>query len=99
MPTPDTPNIERQTVSRGPGTNNWDMAVQKNIPVKEQLKFTLRAEAYNIFNHPSFNGVTSTLDYDYTSSGVGALKSTSSFGMVSGERGARVLQLSGRISF
>lgn len=99
MPTPATPNIERQTVSRGPGTDNWDMAVQKNIPVKERMKFSIRAEAYNIFNHPSFNGVTSTLDYDYTSSGVGALKTTSSFGQVSGERGARVLQLSGRFSF
>jgi hypothetical protein len=99
MPTPATPNIERQTVSRGPGTNNRDMAVQKNIAIKESMKFTIRAEAYNIFNHASFNGVTSTLDYDYTSSGVGALNTTSSFGQVSGERGARILQLSGRFSF
>jgi len=79
------------------------MALQKSIPIKERLKFTLRAEAYNIFNHVSFNSVgssnTATLDYDYTTSGNGRLKSTSTFGQVSGERGARILQLSGRFAF
>jgi len=99
LPTPGTPGLERTVGFRGPGTNNWDMSLQKNIPIKEQMKFTLRAEAYNIFNHASFNGVGSTLDYDYTTSGNGALKSTSSFGQVSGERGPRILQLSGRFAF
>jgi hypothetical protein len=99
QPTPGTPGLERTVGFRGPGTNDWDMALQKSIPIKERLKVTLRAEAYNIFNHPSFNGVGSTLDYDYTTSGNGALKSTSSFGQVSGERGPRILQLSGRVAF
>jgi hypothetical protein len=103
LPTPNTPGLVRSVAFRGPGTNNWDMALQKSIPIKERLKFTLRAEAYNIFNHVSFNSVgssnTATLDYDYTTSGDGTLKSTSTFGQVSGERGARILQLSGRVAF
>jgi hypothetical protein len=84
------------------------MALQKNIPIKERMRFTLRAEAYNIFNHVSFNSVgtssssTATLDYDYSTSSTsanGGLKSTSTFGQVNGERGARILQLSGRFAF
>lgn len=103
MPTPGTRGLVGAAVFRGPGTNNWDMALQKNIPVGEWIRFTIRAEAYNIFNHVSFNSVGSsnnaTLDFDYSTSGNGQLKSTSAFGVVKGERGARKLQLSARFSF
>jgi hypothetical protein len=115
IPSPDQPGITRNIVFRGPGSNNWNMALQKSIPIWERVSFTLRAEAYNVFNHPSFtmgrvdNALTA--DFDSSSSctgaaasdprcGSGKIRSASTFGQVTGMRfGPRVLQLSGRISF
>jgi len=117
VPSPSVPGITRSVVFRGPGTNNWDMALQKNIPITERVKFSVRAEAYNIFNHPSFtmsnsgtNPPALTADFDTSSGctgaaandpacGSGLIKSSSVFGKIDGERGARVMQLSGRITF
>ncbi|MGH9575154.1 MAG: carboxypeptidase regulatory-like domain-containing protein [Candidatus Acidiferrales bacterium] len=41
-----------KVVFRGPGTNNWDVAMFKNIPIKDRATFQIRAEFYNLFNHP-----------------------------------------------
>lgn len=38
----------------GPGTNNWDVALLKNIPVTESTSLQLRAEFFNAFNHAQF---------------------------------------------
>jgi hypothetical protein len=34
---------------------NWDISLLKNIPIREQIYFQLRLEAFNAFNHPNFN--------------------------------------------
>lgn len=110
VPTADTPGITRANIGNGPGINNWDMALQKNIPIRERMKFAIRVEAFNVFNHVSFDSVNTTLDFDTTDSckdaalndmrcGSGQLKSTSSFGQVNGERQPRTLQLSARFTF
>lgn len=110
VPTPDMPGITRQMVFRGPGTNNWDMALQKNIPITERVTFSLRAEAYNVFNHVSFDSVNTTANFDSSNTctgkaatdarcGSGLISSTSTFGQVNSERSPRILQLSGRITF
>lgn len=38
----------------GPGRWNWDMSLFKNFVIREQTRFELRAEAFNVFNHPQF---------------------------------------------
>jgi hypothetical protein len=41
----------------GPGLNDWDMALEKNIhfrPGHESQYVQLRLEAYNVFNHTQF---------------------------------------------
>jgi hypothetical protein len=43
-----------KNVLRLPNTFNWDMSVAKNISITERLKIQLRAEYFNIFNHPNF---------------------------------------------
>ncbi len=44
----------------GPGFSNLDVALVKNTRIRENLNFQLRADAYDIFNHPNFyNPVTS----------------------------------------
>jgi len=36
----------------GPGTNNWDLGIQKNFRITESKKLQFRAEMFNAFNHP-----------------------------------------------
>ena len=100
IPSPSMAGVTRNNIFRGPGTNNWDMALQKNIPITEQVKFSLRVEGYNVFNHVSFTAVDTVVHFDTsTTTGVGQPTASSTFGNVTKERGPRVLQLSGRITF
>ena len=40
-----------RTVLRGPGVNNWDLAVFKNFPVvKERVRLQFRSEFFNAWN-------------------------------------------------
>src|SRR5580704_7876686 len=39
---------------RGPGFAQLDLAVQKSFQVREGMKIMLRAEAFNLLNHPNF---------------------------------------------
>lgn len=46
-----------RNVLRGPGFSNVDMAILKNftMPWSDNQRLQFRAEAFNVFNHPSFN--------------------------------------------
>lgn len=45
----------------GPGRNNWDLALMKNIQTPwfggEHSSIQFRAESYNTFNHPQWSGI------------------------------------------
>src|SRR5208283_1385479 len=41
----------------GPGENNWDMGLYKQIPIKESVNLRFRVQFFNTFNHPSFSGI------------------------------------------
>jgi hypothetical protein len=70
-----------------PGFNNVNMGLFKKFAVNERIGFQFRAEAFNVFNHPNWGGVTT----DPTST---------SFGKVTGKTGdVRNLQLSLRAYF
>ena len=43
------------TFARGPGMNNTDLALFKNIKLTGTVKAQLRIEAYNVFNHTQFD--------------------------------------------
>lgn len=47
-----------------PGVINFDMAVQKEFAVKERVRFQLRLDAFNAFNHPNFTGLNSNLSFN-----------------------------------
>jgi hypothetical protein len=45
---------------RGPGLQNWDMSLFKNVSIRERAHFQLRLEAYNAFNHTEWGSVNTS---------------------------------------
>ena len=60
---------------RGPAWQNWDMSLQKNTIWKERYRLQLRADSFNIFNHPNFAPPNSAISNPST---VGTITSISS---------------------
>jgi len=83
-----------KTLLRGPGINNWDIAVFKNIPIKERFKFQFRAELYNAFNHTQFSAFDSTARFDASGNQING-----QFGQYTAARDPRLVQLSIRLQF
>lgn len=80
----------------GPGMNNWDIAVTKNIPIaKEKVAGQLRCEMYNAWNHPSFSSVNTTANFNPST----GAQSNTAFGQLTADRMPRIIQVSLRISF
>jgi len=82
----------------GPGLNNFDIALFKDIHFTESKYVELRLESYNTFNHAQFQGPSAFL-------GTSDVNTPSLFGrivsVVPGSTGGegRVLQLAGKIYF
>jgi len=54
---------------RGPGYQNVDFSIVKDTDITEKLRLQLRAEVFNIFNHPNFsNPLLPSFAADMTSS-------------------------------
>jgi len=64
LPAVGTYGNSAKTLIRGPGINNWDLAVFKNIPVHERIRVQLRWELYNAFNHTQFSALDTAARFD-----------------------------------
>jgi hypothetical protein len=73
----------------GPGIENFDMALQKSIKVRENQTLMLRVEAFNVFNHAQFNGA----------SAVAGDIGSPNFGQIVSAASPRLIQLAARYSF
>ncbi len=71
-------SLGRNTL-RTPGLNNWNVNLLKRIRIDETKFVELRAEFYNIFNHPQY-GTASVSPFSPLSSGVPANVFTSAAG-------------------
>jgi hypothetical protein len=78
----------------GPGMQNWDAVLSKNTAITERVKFLLRFEFYNLFNHPAFGQPGNTL----ASPGDFGI-STSQIGRSDGTTGARQVQFAAKLQF
>ncbi|MDP2897665.1 MAG: carboxypeptidase regulatory-like domain-containing protein [bacterium] len=84
-----------RTVIRGPGINNWDIAVFKDFPVTERAKFQFRLETYNTFNHTQFSGLDTGARFDPKT----GEQVNTRFGKLTGARSPRIMQLALRFLF
>lgn len=80
---------------RGPGINNWVLAVSKRVPLAgEQRYFQFRAEFYNAWNHTQFSSIDSGARFNPQGQQINA-----NFGAYNGARDPRRIQLSLRLMF
>jgi hypothetical protein len=89
---------------RGPGINNWDMALLKEFAVNERVHFEFRAEFFNTFNHAQFVatsgfGTPSTGTCVASSPGQSCAGPGSSFGIISTARDPRIGQVALKFVF
>ncbi|MBM3735095.1 MAG: carboxypeptidase regulatory-like domain-containing protein [Acidobacteria bacterium] len=86
-PTRGTFSPVGRNILSGPGWNQFDMTFMKNIPVGENRRVELHANAFNIFNHTQFNGVGTVFNTPGT------------FGRITSTRNERSFMLGARIQF
>lgn len=70
----------------GPGLNNWDLAVLKNLRLTESKRLEFRAEFFNVYNHAQFGLPTGNI-------------LNSSFGFVTSANTARIGQFAVKFFF
>jgi len=86
-------NIHRNDL-HGPGQINTSFSIFKNFTIYENLKFQLRGESFNLFNHPNPSNPNSSLP------AFGSTIAPNAFGTItSAQNFGRILQLAGKINF
>jgi hypothetical protein len=90
----------------GPGVNNLDLSIQKNVPLVGRTMLQFRADAFNVLNHTQFSSVNSTLNFNSSRQptnlpidSTGKLANVTGFGSVNGARDPRIVQLVMRVQF
>jgi hypothetical protein len=85
QPAPGLFGTAGRDILRCPGTNNWNLSIFKNFPITERVRWQLRFEGFNTFNHPQFGQPDSGVN-DPT------------FGVISGlAQSARIIQFGTKI--
>ncbi len=79
-------------VLRGPREVSFATAVNKNFPLTERVGVQLRAEAFNVFNHPNVNAINNTFSFAQATN-------ASNFGYASSVGDMRQMEFSARIRF
>jgi hypothetical protein len=73
----------------GPGLNNFDIALQKDVPITEARVLQFRLETFNTFNHAQFFG-PAVVDGNISSAG---------FGQIVNANSPRLVQIAGKFVF
>jgi hypothetical protein len=80
----------RRRVFYGPGIENFDMTLQKNVRLAETRSLEFRMEAFNTFNHTQFYGPASV---------DGQVDDTLHFGNIVSTASPRLVQVAGKFNF
>ncbi|HWF11781.1 MAG TPA: carboxypeptidase regulatory-like domain-containing protein [Bryobacteraceae bacterium] len=88
---------------RGPGLQNWDMSLFKNISIKERARIQLRLEAFDAFNHAEWGSFNTSAQFNAAGQIINLPSATNRFGFgaESSIRGnlQRVLQIAAKLYF
>lgn len=84
-----------RNIARGPGLIQFDSALQKHTTINERLAVILRADVFNVFNHPNLGSPNANVSSPTTFGRITSLENTSPIGT----GGARSIQLSLRMTF
>jgi hypothetical protein len=84
-----TPGTASRRYFHGPGMENFDMALLKNLRLNESKSLQLRLEAFNVFNHAQFFGPQA----------VDGNISSGTFGQVVNAAAPRLVQLGAKFTF
>jgi hypothetical protein len=76
----------------GPGLNNFDMSLQKELTLSKESTLQFRIEAFNVFNHAQFFG-PATVNGNISSTG------TAGFGQIVNAMPPRQVQLAAKFTF
>lgn len=76
-------------IIRGPGVNNWDLAIAKTFRPTEKMRVEFRADMLNAFNHVQWSGV----DTEFSD------EDGNTFGWITGARDGRFIQFLLRFQF
>ena len=83
---------------RGPGINNWNISVYKNVIFNERARLQLRLETFNTFNHTQFAGVINSISANNPGQSIDSSNRGNS-GQVSGTYDPRNVQIAGKFYF
>jgi hypothetical protein len=94
-PTSATFGTPSRNAIQGPGYQNWDLSLFKNIPLGgDSRRLQFRLEAYNAFNHTQWSSINASTNFDPQGRQVNA-----NFGRITDTRAPRRMQLSLRLNF
>jgi hypothetical protein len=85
-PTPGQLGTLQARYIEGPGSFRLDVNVVKRIRVSERMNFELRGDATNVFNSPQWSNPNTDIN-------------STSFGLITGAGGSRVMQVGLRFNF
>jgi len=90
-------NVPRGAVG-GPPTKRVDFTMSKNFQLRETVSLQLRAEAFNVFNHTNFRGLSTSRSIANQTS-CPATAPCSGFGTVTSFRDPRIIQFGAKLYF
>jgi hypothetical protein len=77
---------------RGPAFQDWDMNLQKNIKFAARYNLQLRADSFNVFNHPNFTTPNAAISNTSTVGTITGIASTPTYE-------ARTVEFAAKFSF
>ena len=77
---------------RGPRFQDWDINLQKNIRFGERYNVQLRADSFNVFNHPNFGTPNAAISNTATVGTITSISGTPSYEQ-------RTVEFAGKFSF
>jgi hypothetical protein len=80
------PGNEGRNVITGPGLADWDVSLERSLPLSERTSVVVRSDFFNLTNHPNFDRP-------------GLIVGTSNFGRISSAENSRQIQFSLRLNW